>query len=145
MAVARVDNHAIHFEEAGSGSAVLLLHGLGTSGHDWDLVAPDIATRHRVIIPDIRGHGRSDKPAGAYGVPLFARDVAALCDQLGLSAIHVVGLSMGGMIGFEMAVSRPDLVRSLVVINSGPEMIPRTLRAAAAIARRLTLVSLFGP
>jgi len=145
MAVARIDNHALHYEDTGSGTPVLLLHGLGSTGHEWELVAPDLAAGHRCIIPDIRGHGRSDKPAGAYGVPLFARDVAALCDQLGLTALHVVGLSMGGMIGFQLAVSRPDLVRSLVVINSGPEMIPRTLRAAVAIAQRLAVVTLFGP
>lgn len=145
MAVARIDNHALHYEDTGQGSPVLLLHGLGSTGEEWDLVVPGLSARHRCIVPDVRGHGRSDKPAGAYSVPLFARDIAALCDQLGLASLHVVGLSMGGMIAFQLAVSRPDLVRSLVIINSGPEMVPRTWRAALAVAQRLAVVTLFGP
>jgi 3-oxoadipate enol-lactonase len=145
MAVATLEDCVLHYEEAGSGAPVLLLHGLGSTGRDWELVAPALAADRRVLLPDVRGHGRSDKPAGRYGVPLFARDVAALCAALRLPPVHLVGLSMGGMIGFELAASRPDLVRSLVAINSGPEMIPRTLRAAAAIAQRLAVVTLFGP
>lgn len=145
MAVARIDNHALHYEDTGQGSPVLLLHGLGSTGEEWDLVVPELAARHRCIVPDVRGHGRSDKPAGSYSVPLFARDIAALCDQLGLTSLHVVGLSMGGMIAFQLAVNRPDLVRSLVIINSGPEMVPRTWQAALAVAQRLAVVTLFGP
>ncbi len=124
---------------------MLLLHGLGSTGEEWELVVPELAARHRCIVPDVRGHGRSDKPPGAYGVPLFARDIAALCDQLGLTSLHVVGLSMGGMIAFQLAVNRPDLVRSMVIINSGPELVPRTWQAALAIAQRLAVVTLFGP
>lgn len=136
---------ALYFEESGAGPPVLLLHGLGSSGRDWNLVAPALAAGHRLLVPDVRGHGRSGKPAGAYGVPLFARDIAALCDHLGLTALHVVGVSMGGMIGFQLAVDRPELVRSLVVINSGPDMVPRTLRMWLALKLRVTLLRLFGP
>lgn len=145
MAVARIDNHALHYDDTGQGSPVLLLHGLGSTGGEWELVVPELAARHRCIVPDVRGHGRSDKPAGPYSVPLFARDIAALCDQLGVASLHVVGLSMGGMIAFQLAITRPDLVRSLVIINSGPEMVPRTWQAALAVAQRLAVVTLFGP
>ena len=136
---------SLHFEESGAGPPVLLLHGLGSSGRDWDLVTPTLAAEHRLLVPDVRGHGRSGKPPGAYSIPLFARDVAALCDHLGLSGLHVVGLSMGGMIAFQLAVDRPELLRSLVIINSGPDMVPRTLRMWLLLKVRVALLRLFGP
>nr|APZ78830.1 3-oxoadipate enol-lactonase [Stigmatella aurantiaca Sg a15] len=139
------DGVSLHFEESGDGAPVLLLHGLGSSGSDWEGVTPRLSAHHRVLVPDARGHGRSDKPAGAYGVALFARDIAALCDGLGLSRVHVVGLSMGGMMGFQLAVDRPDLVRSLVVINSGPDMVPRTLRQRLTFTTRLLALRVLGP
>lgn len=135
----------LHVEQSGSGTPVLLLHGLGSSGHDFDRVAPAIALRHRVIVPDMRGHGRSPRPRAGYGVPVFTADVAACCDQLGTSALHVVGLSMGGMIGFQLALDYPSLVRSLTVINSGPDMIPRNARRKLAFATRVALLRLLGP
>ncbi|NBD07926.1 alpha/beta fold hydrolase [Corallococcus silvisoli] len=139
------DGVTLHFEASGEGPPILLLHGLGSSGSDWEAVAPRLSAHHRVVVPDARGHGRSDKPAGAYGVALFARDIAALCDGLGLSGVHVVGLSMGGMMGFQLAVDRPDLVRSLTVINSGPDMVARTLRRKLEFAARLGVLRLLGP
>lgn len=145
MPMLQLEGFSLSFEESGEGTPVLLLHGLGSSGRDWELVAPRLAARHRVIIPDARGHGRSEKPAGPYGVPLFARDIASLCERLGLTRVHVVGLSMGGMMGFQFAVDRPDLVKSLVVINSGPELVARTLRRKFEFAMRVTLLKLLGP
>lgn len=145
MATIQLDGVSFYFEEHGAGEPLLLLHGLGSSGQDWELVAPRLAAHYRVLVPDVRGHGRSDKPAGAYGVPLFARDIAALCDRLGLTAVHVVGLSMGGMIAFELAVRRPELVRSLVIVNSGPDMVPRTLQFRLALGTRVLLARLLGP
>jgi len=140
-----VDGVSLHLEEGGDGTAVVALHGLGSSGRDWGAVTPMVAARHRVIVPDLRGHGRSDKPAGRYDVPRYARDVAGLCDRLGVGRVHVVGLSLGGMIAFELAIARPDLVRSLVIVNSGPDMVPRTLRIAVAFAQRLVVTTLLGP
>lgn len=145
MPMLRLDDLSLYLEELGAGSPVLLLHGLGSSGRDWELVAPPLAAHRRVIVPDLRGHGRSGKPEGPYGVPLFTRDVAALCDRLGLASVHVVGLSMGGMVGFQLAVDRPELVRSLIIINSGPDMVPRTLGRRLAFATRLSLLGLLGP
>ncbi|MFP2923954.1 alpha/beta fold hydrolase [Pyxidicoccus sp. 3LG] len=145
MPMLPLDGVSLHCDTAGDGTPVLLLHGLGSSGRDWELVTPRLAARHRVIVPDARGHGRSETPAGPYGVPLFARDIAALCDKLGLTRVHVVGLSMGGMMGFQLAVDRPDLVRSLVVVNSGPELKARTLSRKLAFAMRLLLLRFLGP
>ncbi len=145
MPTLQLDDLSLHYEESGAGTPIVFLHGLGSSGRDWEFVAPGFTGQHRALIPDIRGHGRSGKPAGAYGVPLFARDIAAWCDRLGLTRVHVVGLSMGGMIGFQLAVDRPELVRSLVIINSGPDMVPRTLGMKLAVALRLLVLRVSGP
>lgn len=145
MPTVQLEGVSIYFEEHGAGEPLLLLHGLGSSGQDWELVAPKLAAHYRVVIPDVRGHGRSDKPPGDYGVSLFARDIAAFCDRLGLKSVHVVGLSMGGMIAFELAVHRPDLVRSMVIVNSGPDMVPRTLQFRFALGTRVLLARLLGP
>lgn len=131
-------------ETTGSGPPLLFLHGLGSSALDWRAVTPAFGDR-QVIVCDVRGHGRSEKPGGAYGVPLFARDVAALLDHLGLAHVDVVGLSMGGMIGLQLALDRPDLVQRLVVLNSGPEVVPRGAAQWLQIVVRFVVTLLFGP
>lgn len=150
MPTVQLEGVSLYYEEHGAAGAggsppLLLLHGLGSSSQDWELVTPKLAAQHRVILVDVRGHGRSDKPPGEYSVALFARDVAAFCDRLGLSGLHVIGLSMGGMIAFELVVRRPDLVRSLTIINSGPDMVPRTFQFRAVMATRLLMLRLLGP
>jgi 3-oxoadipate enol-lactonase len=136
---------SLHVEESGSGSPVVALHGLGSSAREWDLVAPRLAARHHMIVPDLRGHGQSERPRGRYRVSRFALDVSALCDRVSPDGAHMMGLSMGGMVAFELAVTRPDLVRSLIVVNSGPDMVPRTPQVASALARRLVLSHVLGP
>ena len=97
---------------------VLLLHGMGSSGDDWVLQLPALTPRYRVLTPDARGHGQSGKPPGPYSIPQMADDVVELFDELQIDSAHVVGLSMGGCIGLQMAVAHPDRVRSFVSVNS---------------------------
>jgi len=120
MATCTVDGVRLFYEEHGAGEPVLLIHGLGSSTQDWFAQVPVLAETHRVMALDLRGHGRSEKPAGPYSIAQFARDVAILLRKLDATPAHVVGLSMGGMVALEMAASPAsrDLVRSLVVINS---------------------------
>lgn len=129
----------LFFEEYGEGSPVLLVHGLGSSTLDWELQIPVLAARHRVIALDVRGHGRSDKPRQRYRIADFAGDVAALIEHLQLAPVHLVGISMGGMIGFQLGVDQPQLLRSLTVVNSGPEVKARTPADYLQIAKRWTL------
>ena len=133
------------YETAGQGEPLLLLHGLGSRSDDWQLQLPAFAERYRVVTADMRGHGRTDKPPGPYTVPMMATDVFGLLDGLGIAVAHVVGLSMGGMIAFQMAVDRPERVRSLVIVNSGPELVARTLNERLRIWQRLALARLFSP
>lgn len=104
--------------EAGSGPAVLLIHGLGWDHSLWNPTVEDLSAFYRVIAADTRGHGGTDKPDGPYDMEMFARDYAALADALGLSGICVIGLSQGGMVAQRLALLRPDLVAALVLIST---------------------------
>jgi len=144
MPYLRVDGCQIHYEVKGRGDVVLLLHGLGSSILDWEMQIPALAERYTVVAVDLRGHGRSDKPPGPYRIATFAADVARVLRTLALGPAHVVGFSMGGMVGFQLAVDAPALVRSLVVVNSAPSFVPRTLRERFEVARRLFALRVLG-
>lgn len=127
----------IYYERTGAGQPLLLIHGLGSSTRDWAFQVPALVSQYEVITADLRGHGRSAKPRGGYSVTRFASDMAALLRALDVGPTHVVGLSLGGMVALELALSCPDLVRSLVLINSGPEA------PASSLHERLKLVGLY--
>ncbi|CUS05350.2 Alpha/beta hydrolase family protein [Candidatus Promineifilum breve] len=145
MTTARVNGIALHYQEAGTGEPLLLLHGLGSRSDDWEMQLPAFAGRYRVIAPDLRGHGRSAKPPGPYSVPMMAADVLGLLDHLNVTAAHVVGLSMGGMIAFQLAVDCPARVRSLTIVNSGPALVARTVGEWLRVQQRLLLARFSGP
>lgn len=132
----------LYFEEHGVGSPVLLVHGLGSSTLDWELQIPVLAAHHRVVALDVRGHGRSDKPRQRYRIADFAGDVAALIEHLQLPPVHLVGISMGGMIGFQLGVDQPQLLRSLTIVNSAPEVKAQKPSDYLQIAKRWTLARL---
>lgn len=138
------DGQRLYYEDAGQGSPVLLVHGLGSSSRDWEYQMPELQARHRVIALDVRGHGQSDKPRQRYSIAGFAADVAALIDHLQLAPVHLVGISMGGMIGFQLATERPQLLKSLTIVNSAPEVKPRSVREYLEVARRLLLAHVLG-
>jgi len=144
MPVARVNGVDLYYELHGAGDPVLLIHGLGSSTRDWELQLPELAKHFLVITFDVRGHGRSAKPKERYSVQQFAADTAALLRQVSPGPAHVVGISMGGMIAFQLAVDAPDLVRSLVIVNSGPAMPVRTLAQRLMILTRVAIVRLQG-
>ena len=144
MPIARVNGIDIYYDTHGSGEPVLLVHGLGSSTLDWQPQVEALAPHYQVITFDVRGHGRSSKPRQRYSVRLFAEDTAALVRSLGLAPVHVVGISMGGMVAFQLVVTEPDLVRSLVIVNSGPAMPVKTLAQRAMIWSRIAIVRLQG-
>src|SRR4029079_16846441 len=108
----------INIVEAGSGSAVLLLHGLGWDHSLWSPTVERFSTQYRMIAADTRGHGATDKPDGPYDMEMFARDYAALADALGLKRLCVIGLSQGGMVAQKLALLRPDLVSALMLVST---------------------------
>ena len=144
MAVLRVRDVDLYYEIAGEGQPLLLVHGLGSSTRDWELQVAFFSPDYRVIAFDVRGHGRSDKPPGPYSIPLFADDTAELIRSLGIARAHVMGISMGGMIAFQLAVDAPELVKSLVIVNSAPELILRSFKERVRFLQRLLVVRLLG-
>lgn len=97
---------------------------------------------------DVRGSGRSrslESPGGPFSIVQFAQDAEALLRHLGVGSAHVVGLSMGGMIAIELALRAPSLVRTLTVVNSGPDGTPSSLGHRVGIAARHLVTHLFGP
>lgn len=122
MAFFEHNDCSLHYEEYGQGVPLLLLHGLGSSGLDWEYQIPAFSAHYRVITLDLRGHGRSDKPRERYSIKAFSADVEALIEHLHLGPVHLVGLSMGAMVGFQLAVDQPQLLKSLCIVNSGPQV-----------------------
>ena len=98
----------LYYEDHGQGEPLLLVHGLGSSIQDWEYQLPHLQQQRRVVAVDLRGHGRSGKPRERYSMAAFAADVAALIEHLGLPPVHLVGISMGGMVGFQLGVDRPE-------------------------------------
>lgn len=139
MAFFSHDGCQLHYEDYGHGTPLLLVHGLGSSTLDWESQIPVLSPRYRVIAIDLRGHGRSDKPDEHYSIAGFAEDVAALIEHLQLGCVHLLGISMGGMIGFQLGVDRPELLRSLIIVNSGPEVKAKSLADCVQIAKRWSL------
>ena len=78
MAYFEHEGCALHYEEYGQGEPLVLLHGLGSSCQDWELQVPALSRLYRVILMDIRGHGRSDKPRDGYQIATFSADLLAL-------------------------------------------------------------------
>lgn len=97
---------------------VVLSHALGCDLSMWDSLANQLAADCRVITYDHRGHGSSDAPAGLYTIADLADDVAALLRELDTGPVVWVGLSMGGMVGQELALRHPGLVNAMVIANT---------------------------
>ena len=129
----------LYVEEHGAGEPLLLIEGLGQSMWAWREQIPVFARRFRTIAYDTRGTGRSPVPDEAYWIPDLADDAAAILDG---RAAHIVALSMGGYVALTLALARPELVRSLVLVGTGaggPERVPRPdhVREAFAAAQGL--------
>jgi pimeloyl-ACP methyl ester carboxylesterase len=106
------------FTDDGAGDPpVLFVHGWTCDSHDWSWQLPAVTARHRVIAPDIRGHGRSSTPAGGWSPRIVAGDLAELLDRLDCGPVVVVGHSLGAMIASALAVERSDLVRAVVAVD----------------------------
>jgi pimeloyl-ACP methyl ester carboxylesterase len=106
-------------EWAGPGRPLVLLHGLASTAHIWDLAAPALALHHRVVAYDQRGHGRSDKPEGPYDFAAVGADLAALLEALSLRAPVLVGHSWGAHVALAFAARYPAVPAGLVLVDGG--------------------------
>ena len=125
--------HRISYRSAGSGSVVLLLHGITSSATTWDDVLPWLAERHTVVAPDLLGHGQSAKPRTDYSLGAQANGLRDLLAVLGHKRATVVGHSLGGGIAMQLAYQYPELCERLVLVSSGGlgREVHALLRAAA--------------
>jgi pimeloyl-ACP methyl ester carboxylesterase len=107
------------FRVAGSGPAILLIHGIGDNSTTWQTVQTALAQRFTVIAPDLLGHGRSDKPRADYSVAAYANGMRDLLSVLDIDRVTVVGHSLGGGVAMQFAYQFPQLVDRLVLVGSG--------------------------
>lgn len=112
------DGATIHVRSAGSGPAVVLLHGYGETGDMWAPLARDLARDHTVIVPDLRGLGLSSKPKGGFDKKTQAEDVAGVMAALGVQQADVVAHDIGNMVAFQFAAQHPQQLRRLVLIDA---------------------------
>ena len=111
MAIAKLADLEIYYEEQGSGEPVLLAPASWWPASTWNVgVVPFLSKRFRTIIFDCRGTGRSSQPHDGYSVTQFAQDCLGLLAHLGISRCHAVGFALGGQIMQALAIERPDLV-----------------------------------
>lgn len=116
-------DHRIHYHEAGSGPALVLLHGSGPGVSGWSNFRgnfPVFAERFRTVVMDMPGFGQSDRPEFDRAYPKVAADaVARLLDGLGIDKAHLLGNSMGGYVALEFALAYPEKVDRLVLMGPG--------------------------
>ena len=131
MSRVEVDGVGIEYEVTGQGRPVLLLHGFPDSGRLWRHQVPALAEAgFSVIVPDLRGYGRSGKPevVEAYSMPVLAGDVMAVLADLGIARAHVVGHDWGAALAWVLASLVPEKVDHLVAMSVGnPVTFRRTL------------------
>lgn len=107
------------FRIAGSGPALLLIHGIGDNSTAWEPVHARLAQRYTVIAPDLLGHGQSAKPRADYSVAAYANGMRDLLSVLDIDKVTVVGHSLGGGVAMQFAYQFPQLVDRLILVGAG--------------------------
>ena len=110
----------LFYRESGNGDPLLLLHGFTGSGDDWKHVFADPIEGHRVIAPDLRGHGRSTNPNGVFRFADVARDIFALLDRLGIDRVKAIGMSAGANTLLHMATQQARRVSAMIHVSGTP-------------------------
>ena len=119
MPVATVNGVELHYRQTGAGNPLVWVMGTGMNGDAWHRhQVPQFAGRYRCVTYDLRGSGRSECPDAPYSAAVMADDLAALLDHLDIASAHFVGFSLGAATVQELAISRPDRVRSAVLMST---------------------------
>ncbi|MGI5337241.1 alpha/beta fold hydrolase [Streptomyces sp. CA-181903] len=111
---AAVNGTSLHYRTAGSGPAVVLLHGIPKTGYHWRHLVPKLTPHHTVVVPDLRGLGDSARPADGYDSATMSDDIAALMARLGHDTYSVIGEDWGAVIGYQLAARHRAHARALV-------------------------------
>ena len=108
---------SLHYQEAGAGEPLLLIHGWPQTSHCWHKMIPELAKYFRVIAPDLRGFGASEKSSFPLSRTQLAADMISLLDALDIEKAHIAGHDWGGMIAFKLALDFPKRVNKLCLID----------------------------
>jgi haloacetate dehalogenase len=129
-----VNGIKLHYVEQGTGPAVVLLHGFPESWYAWRHQIPALAEQFRVIVPDLRGYGASQKPASGYDKKTMARDIRELMVYLGLEKAAIIGHDRGARVGLRFAKDFPEMTSCFAALDNIPTL---TIfdRMNAAVAR----------
>ncbi len=122
------DGAEIFYRDIGSGPPLLLLHGFFRTGELWDPFVDELSASNRLIVPDMRGHGRSTNPSQVFLHRDSAADILALLDHLEISEVQAIGHSSGAMTLLHAATVEPERFRSLVLLG-GTAYFPEECRA----------------
>jgi pimeloyl-ACP methyl ester carboxylesterase len=136
----QVGGLSIRYSDAGSGEPALLIHGLGGSIESWRNNAGELAKGLRVIVVDLPGFGLSDKPKMSYTIKFYRDFVARFLKTLKLEQVSIVGMSLGGHIAAEVAISHLDLVKRLVMISPSGAL-PRSFKGTQALMRYARVIN----
>lgn len=110
---------SLYYKTCGQGPPLLLLHKFFATGTlSWDRFIPTLAAQYRLVVPDLRGHGRSTNPSGEFTHRQSASDMFALLDSLGLQQVKAMGISSGGMTLLHMATRQPARIDAMVLIGA---------------------------
>ncbi|MBI1745234.1 MAG: alpha/beta hydrolase [Acidobacteria bacterium] len=131
-----VDGVRLHYLDQGEGLPVVLLHGFCASSYTWREVIEPLSQRFRVIVPDLKGFGLSEKPHGDYRLETQAHLIARMLESLNIQAAMLVGNSMGGAIAMALALDHAECVSGLILVDSAAFTISRRLH----ILRRLLAI-----
>ena len=123
---------------------VWIQHGFGRNLNFWSHWIPPLAGQYRVLRRDMRGHGQSDKPVEIYTIHQMTDDIIKLLVALHTAPVHIVSISMGGSVAFQLADARPDLVQSMVIINSVSDWRMKTLKDKLKLWQRMVIVRFMG-
>lgn len=130
----RVNDIEMAFRVRGTGEPLVLLHGFGGCGLQWEPFVERLAATYRLIVPDLRGHGGSTNPKGVFTHRQSAADVLALLDTLKIARVKAMGISTGGMTLLHAATSRPERIEAMVLIGATsyfPEQAREIMRTVA--------------
>ena len=128
--VAAINGFEMYYEIHGEGSPLVLLHGTPSSGRGWQWLVADFSRHYRLIIPDLRGYGRSTNPTNEFTFRQAALDTFALLEALEIDQFKAAGVSAGALILLHMATQQPARVEAMVLIGAAP-YIPELCRAWA--------------
>ena len=120
MTIAPVNGIEMYYEIRGEGEPLVLLHGGGGIGANWDLIFPQTPQGFQLVIPDLRGHGRSTNPSEGFTFRQLARDVFGLLDRLGIERFTAIGLSLGAKTLLHVATQQPGRVEAMVLVSATP-------------------------